>query len=116
MVSSSRTRNHTGTASGRPAGFTVVSHAMRCVWRRVSTLARRSSGRWAVNAMAMVLTCVGCRIKRRRARRYSEPRRSDHRVARTWVGQLALQLLEREAQLSESTFAEQLGDVDLRVV
>ena len=39
-----RIRNHTGTESGRPAGLTVVSQAIRFVCSRVSTWVRRSGG------------------------------------------------------------------------
>jgi hypothetical protein len=48
IVSSSRTRNHTGTLSGWPSGRTVVSHAIRLLCRRASTCSRRSAGRCPV--------------------------------------------------------------------
>src|SRR5258706_8761855 len=51
MRLSSDKSNHTGTESGRPAGLTVVSHAMRFAWSRVSTRARRSFGRSAVKSI-----------------------------------------------------------------
>src|SRR5262249_56832043 len=45
IVSSSRTRNHTGTLSGWPSGRTVVNHAIRLRCNRLSTCSRRSAGR-----------------------------------------------------------------------
>src|SRR5690242_19353646 len=58
VPSSSRSRNHTGTLSGRPSGRTVVSHAIRLARNRPSTWARRSSGRCDVSFMEGILSDV----------------------------------------------------------
>src|SRR3954454_12899473 len=50
-VSSSRTRNQTGTESGRPVGLTVVNHAIRLVVSRDSTRVRRSAVSPEVSSM-----------------------------------------------------------------
>src|SRR6266851_6328928 len=55
IVSSSRSRNHTGTLSGRPSGRTVVNHAIRFARNRPSTWPRRSSGRYEVSSMQSIL-------------------------------------------------------------
>src|SRR5215831_2662048 len=54
IVSSSRTRNHTGTVSGRPSGRTVVSHAIRLPWSRASTCSRRPAGREVVRFIVLL--------------------------------------------------------------
>jgi hypothetical protein len=55
IVSSARSKNHTGTVSGRPSARTVVSHAIRLARNRPSACARRSSGKCDVSFMHSIL-------------------------------------------------------------
>src|SRR6516164_5809120 len=64
IVSSLRTRNHTGTVSGRPSGRTVVSHAIRLPCSLASTCSRRSAGRSAVRFMVGITVDLAAIVRR----------------------------------------------------